>query len=367
MQRHPYILEAGSEESECGIYDPEPIQDDDLWFMPASFSGEADDLAPPLPRADHSRLIDVDAWREAEASLAVSLAKVAAKLGALDERLRRAPEGWRHRLALIEASGVSWLGTERISAERLSLWRAMRLSGVQEDNQALARADWACRRLTAGPMPDVTSAESVMDFLGRQEPAEVDHILHPSGEPIGDQLAAWCEEMNRAGDLHPISRAAFGQYLWGPTGLLAHVPGAEMEAAVLSARIATDGLTGGAVFLPLAGGGLSGLRRVGNPAERLRRFLKGAEAAILATLRHLDQLEAWQGRASHALKGRSGRTPKRMVEVLSEWPLVSAPMAEEITGASRAALQRNLNDMAQMGLIREITGQGRYRVWCALV
>jgi DNA-binding IclR family transcriptional regulator len=56
-----------------------------------------------------------------------------------------------------------------------------------------------------------------------------------------------------------------------------------------------------------------------------------------------------------------------MVEVLSEWPLVSAPMAEEITGASRAALQRNLNDMAQMGLIREITGQGRYRVWCALV
>ena len=41
-------------------------KDDDLWFMPASFSGEADDLAPPLPRADHSRLIDVDAWREAE-------------------------------------------------------------------------------------------------------------------------------------------------------------------------------------------------------------------------------------------------------------------------------------------------------------
>lgn len=335
--------------------------------MPAPGGENANDLAPPLPRADRSRLINVDTWRKAEASLAVPLAQVAAKLGALDERLRRAPEGWRHRLALIEASGLSWLGTERISAERLSLWRAMRLSGIQEDNRALARADWACRRLTEGPMPDVTSAESIMDFLGRQEPLETDDVQHPSGEPIGEQLAAWCEEMERARDFHPISQAAFGLFLWGPAGLLAHVQGAEMEAAVLAARLATSGLTGGAVFLPLAGGGLSRLRRAGNPQERLRQFLDGAGAATLAALRHLDQLEAWQGRAEQALQGRSGRTPKRLIEVLTEWPLVSAPMAEAITGASRAALQRNLNDMAQMGLIREITGQGRYRVWCALV
>lgn len=327
--------------------------------MPTADEEDSVDPTSPLPRANRSKLIDVDAWRTAEATLAVPLAQVAAKLGALDERLRRAPEGWRHRLALIEASGLSWLGTERISAERLSLWRAMRLSGVQEDNRALARADWACRRLTAGPMPDVTSAESVMDFLGRQDPTEPDHVLRPSGEPIGDHLAAWCEEMDRARDLHPISRAVFGHFLWGPTGLLAHVTGSEMEAAVLAARLAVNELIGGALFLPLAGGGLSGLRRVGNPEERLRRFLAGAGAAVLATLRHLDQLEAWQG--------RSGRTPKRLVEVLSEWPLVSAPMAEQHTGSSRAAVQRNLNEFTALGLIREVTGQGRYRVWCASI
>ncbi|MGB0748532.1 MAG: helix-turn-helix domain-containing protein [Magnetospiraceae bacterium] len=126
-------------------------------------------------------------------------------------------------------------------------------------------------------------------------------------------------------------------------------------------------MNGGAVFLPLAGGGLSRLRRAGNPQERLRQFLDGAGAATLAALRHLDQLEAWQERAAHALKGRSGRTPKRLVEILSEWPLVSAPMAEEITGASRAAAQRNLNDFTALGLIREVTGQGRYRVWCASI
>ena len=40
-------------------------------------------------------------------------------------------------------------------------------------------------------------------------------------------------------------------------------------------------------------------------------------------------------------------------------------MAQAITGASRAAVQRNLAWMQNHGLIREITGQGRYRMWRA--
>jgi Fe2+ or Zn2+ uptake regulation protein len=40
-------------------------------------------------------------------------------------------------------------------------------------------------------------------------------------------------------------------------------------------------------------------------------------------------------------------------------------MAEALTGASRAAVQRNLAWMEARGLIREVTGQGRYRMWRA--
>jgi DNA-binding IclR family transcriptional regulator len=40
-------------------------------------------------------------------------------------------------------------------------------------------------------------------------------------------------------------------------------------------------------------------------------------------------------------------------------------MAEARTGASRAAIQRNLMWMEASGLIREVTGQGRYRMWQA--
>ena len=40
-------------------------------------------------------------------------------------------------------------------------------------------------------------------------------------------------------------------------------------------------------------------------------------------------------------------------------------MAEALTGASRAAVQRNLKWMEDRGLIREVTGQGRFRMWRA--
>lgn len=74
-------------------------------------------------------------WTKAEAGLAVHLAWLAGRLGILDERLRRGPEGWRHRLALIEAADLSWFAGDRTSADRLALWVALRMSGVQGDDR----------------------------------------------------------------------------------------------------------------------------------------------------------------------------------------------------------------------------------------
>jgi len=64
---------------------------------------------------------------------------VAGRIGALDDRLRRGPEGWRHRFALIEAADLSLFVRDRIGPDRLTLWIFMRLSGVQDDTAALAR------------------------------------------------------------------------------------------------------------------------------------------------------------------------------------------------------------------------------------
>ena len=89
------------------------------------------------------------------------------------------------------------------------------------------------------------------------------------------------------------------------------------------------------------------------------------ETACLTAMRHLNDIEAWAARAEAQMTLLSGKTPPALRAVLSEWTLVSAPMAEALTDASRAVVQRNLTWMEARGLIREVTGQGRFRMWRA--
>jgi len=340
------------------FYDPlvdamglEETSEDDLWFLPGPIEEEPDFL-PPRPRAELRETEVLDDWRCAEAGSAARLARVAGRIGALDDRLRRGPKGWRHRLALMEAADLSWFVGDRIGPDRLALWKSMRLSGVQDDTAALARVGWAVRRLTGGPGPEV----DLSAFLDRRDPEN----LGVEAEPFADRAGGWLDLMAQAADLHPITRACMGFHLWSLAGLGQH--GDRMEAAVTAARIvASEGK--GALFAPLAMGGAGGLRSGGPPADRLSRWLDGMETACLTAMRHLDDIEAWSARAEAEMSPLSGRTPPALCAVLTEWPLVSAPMAEALIGASRAAVQRNLAWMEARGLIHEMTGQGRYRMW----
>lgn len=330
----------------------EQASENDLWFLPGPMEEEPNYLLPG-PRAEPRETEVLDAWRRAEAGNAARLARIAGRIGALDDRLKRGPEGWRHRLALMEAADLSWFVGARVSQDRLALWIALRLSGVQDDTAVLARVGWVVRRLTGGPGPE----QDLSAFLDRRDPEN----LSDETEPFVDRASGWLDLMGQAADLHPITRSCMGFHLWSLAGLGQH--GDRMEAAVSAARIvASDGT--GAVFAPLAMGGAGGLRAGGPPADRLARWLDGMEAACLTAMRKLDDIEAWSARAVVEMASLSGRTPPALRAVLTEWPLVSAPMAEALTGASRAAVQRNLAWMEARGLIREVTGQGRYRMWC---
>lgn len=357
-----------------GPYDAGAPDEADLWFLPDP-DDAPDPAEPPLPRADRRALADVGAWRRAEAGRAAALARVAGRFGALDDRLRHGPPGQRQRLALIEAADLSWLAGDRIAADQLALWQAMHLAGVQQEPQAMARAGWAFRRLSGGPGPEAGLAA----FLARHE---VTPPLHDGGGGgarailaeaeagrLSDEIAAWAEAMAEADDLHPITRAALAFHLWSLAGMSG--PAVAVEAGVLAARLAASEAVGGALFLPLAlggdarlgGGGGDG----GDPGARLDRWYAAADQATRRALAHLDRLAAWQTRAGAALARYSGRTPARLISVLADWPLVSAPMAEAATGASRAAVQRNLARIEADGLIREVTGQSRYRTWTAFL
>ena len=329
----------------------EQSSEEDLWFLPGPMEEEPDYL-PPGPRAEPREAEVLDDWRKAEAGHAARLARVAGRVGALDDRLKRGPDGWRHRLALFEAADLSWFAGDRIGPDRLALWMSMRISGLQDDIDALARVGWAVRRLTGGPGPEV----DLSAFLDRRDPENMAN----EAEPFADRAGGWLDLMAQVADLHPIARVCAGYHFWSLAGL--GQQGDRMEAAVTAARIAASEERG-AVFAPLAMGGAGGLRDGGPPADRLARWLDGMETACLTAMRHLDDIQAWSARAETEMTPLSGKTPRALRAVLTEWPIVSAPMAEALTDVSRAAVQRNLAWMQAQGLVREMTGQGRYRMW----
>ncbi|MDT8853578.1 hypothetical protein RNZ50_00735 [Paracoccaceae bacterium Fryx2] len=341
-KRTLYAKDPGDDDlSRPGPYDPEPDADDP-WFEP-----EPQDI--PLPRADRRPLIEPRAWAAAQADLAAELAAVAVLFGALDERLRAGPDGWRHRLALLEAAELSWWAGDRVPLDRLALWEGLRLANALDDSQALTRAAWALRRLAGGPGPEAGMAA----FLGRHGPQGA----VPDGLEDLDELATGLDH------LHPVTRSAALFHGWRMQGQGG--PARDIEAAVLAARVAARMGRGGAVFVPLAHAGFAGGRGGGAVLDKLALWLGGAERSVLAALLHLDRVADWAGRAGVALADLQGRTPALLVTQFAAWPMVSAPLAEQATGAGRATVQRNLTLMQGRGLIREVTGQGRYRVWTA--
>ena len=168
----------------ANVEEVEETSEDDLWFLPGQIEEEPDDL-PPGPRAEPRETAVLDDWRKAEAGHAARLARVAGRLGALDDRLRRGPEGWRHRLALIEAADLSWFVGDRIGPDRLALWILLRLSGVQDDTAALARVGWAVRRLIGGPGAEV----DLPAFLDRRDPEN----MADEAEPFADRAGGWLD------------------------------------------------------------------------------------------------------------------------------------------------------------------------------
>ena len=327
-------------EAAASLYDvvdtPEP------WFLPGP---ELEDDVALLPQFKSDRLFEPDDWLAAQGRLSGDLAGAVLVQGRLAERMARAGEGARLRLALQDVAELGWWTGARLGVERLALFVALRV-GSGDEGRDLEQAAWAVRRLTGGPEPGAGGwSAGLTGFLGL----------------TGEAVESLAEIMIGTQALHPLTRAALLLHGWRVAG--ADRAAGNLEAAVLAARHGTLG----APFLPLGLAGGAALRGQGSPEARLAAFYRGAEQAGLAALLLLDRVEAWQRRAEAACADLSGKTPQALIEVFARWPMVSAPMAEAHAQASRAAVQRNLDLLVARELVREITGQGRYRVWTAVL
>jgi len=307
-------------------------------------------------------------WLAAEAGQYRALLRAAQALARFGERLKAGPEGMAERFALgtvsalLRGDGI-WLG-----AEQIALYRALRIAG-DDTAQDLARASWAVRRLSGGSGDGGGDADGPLDglraFLGRRV---VSHPQQPIGQerPVGDELdelsGKWLADLGRLKDAHPLTRAAFGFALWRA---LAITPlDQRLEPGVAALMI---GAAGQARFLALTQGRLFGQTGggAGAVAVRLAEFYGAAEAGARAALSEMDRLSKWQARAQQSVAGHSGRTPGLLVPLFLRFPVVSAALAAQRTRCSRVAVSRNLNLrlLDRLGLIREVTGQSRYRFW----
>jgi hypothetical protein len=345
----PYPIFNDLSEEMAGPYDS-PSAPDDLWFLPDDDHTPDATFQEPflLTKSNRAGLLDAKAWRAAEATLAADLAALAFDFGRLSERVLAAGAGAIQRLALAEASSLSWWTGDRVSAERMALWQSYRIGAADVEGSGLIRTAWAARRLAAAGQGG--DAAAVLQ-VGLGEGADK-HLIAEVAQVLGDLPG-----------LSTVAQGCALFHLWRSLDERPeHLRG--LEAAVLGARLAAGQ---GMRFLPLTLTGFAALTLSGAPEARLAGWITGAHRAVLAALMMLERLADWRVRATAATADLQGRTPAQLIAALAAHPMLGAAQAEAETGASRAAVQRNLDVLTTRGLAREVTGQGRFRVWAAKI
>ena len=341
-------------------YDPEDTDEDDLWFLPAM----PEDRAPtdmPLPAAVRTKRFKPDDWLLAETEVGRLFAEAAAQLARYDERLRRLP-GCHERIALLSASAALEVQGDWLPAERIALYVALRERGGDEALE-LRQADWAVRRYLSGLDP----RDDLSGYLGRH-PTDRDGFLdldlfgEPArGEEFSNLSREWLSFLDamEANYAPPLIRAGAAFHHWRTSAISA--PGIITEPAVIASVLAADELQAG--FVPVTLGGRLDLLAQGGTEARLRGWLRAVRDGCARALLELERVETWRNRATDATRDLSGKTPPRIIDTLVRSTLTSTDMLSSATKSSKAAIRRNMAEFENRGLVREVTGQGRYRFW----
>jgi hypothetical protein len=170
----------------------------------------------------------------------------------------------------------------------------------------------------------------------------------------GEAVESMAEVIVGTEALHPLTRAALLLHGWRVAGETRAAR--DLEATVLAGRHGALG----ALFLPLALAGGAAFRGQGSVDARIAAFYRGAEQAGLAALLLFDWVKSWRLWPHVALSDLSGKTPAALVEVFARWPMVSTPMDEDHTRASRATFLYH-------GFLTDHGGGPRHRVERTLI
>lgn len=316
-----------------------------------------------MTETDATKLIDISDWLRAQSAASVQLADAAQTVGRLDQLVAALPpdrqRGAITRLALIEVEAILW--GQGTPLRREEIGRDLMEARASTDLDAMKQARWAIRRLEGQ-----TSLTDLRAFLALHR-AEGDHLPSPlhgraTGRDFDESAGAFLGLIDGLDALHPIARACPARIAWR----LAELSAIEdlIEGAVWTGRAMAprcEGLS----FLPLGRHG----RRVwldgGTPGERMSRHLEAVTQGALDARRHLTRLTLWAAQTRDATAAIKGDNPARIVDALLTQPLMTTAMVEDHAGISRDTAERLLRRMQDDGLVREVTGTRRFRLWTA--
>ena len=353
-----------------------------IWDMDEDDGDDAERgiaAAPPWPIAnDILAWPDPAAWIRAEGAAGRALAEATAAVVRLDERLlgmdADARKGARLRIALEAVPELLWSEGVRLRPEYLALAGVDRLGGG-DDAPLLARAAWAVRRMTATAGLDTSAVgpKEMRAFLGLREPGSATDGADSSQEDdfqvLGlpephrvepEALDEWCAVVSALGEAHPLTRAVAGGALWAGLGVTdaAYLVEPAMVMGVLGAAAGQGGVIAAPVGRLRPGSGGEVLTRL---EAGLDRIAEGARTALM----QLGLVAAWQGRAIRVTDGLKGKGPVALIALFSARPVVSARDIATALDLTDRHARRLVDKFAELGLVRELTGHGRFRYWAA--
>ncbi|MEL6236684.1 MAG: helix-turn-helix domain-containing protein, partial [Pseudomonadota bacterium] len=116
-------------------------------------------------------------------------------------------------------------------------------------------------------------------------------------------------------------------------------------------------------FLPLGALPLPARQGRARAADRLAALITAATAQLPICLAGLSRRRDWAAAAAAALPG--GKVARAALPLICHEALVSANLLRDRLGVSQQAANAALHRLAALGLIEELSGQQRYRLWRA--
>ncbi len=338
--------------------------------MSEGFSTYPDRAWPELGARDAA----LEPWLTAAQAPEVLLALVGAAeaQARLETRLAHDPAttNGAGRLALSEAADAMWLAGDAGARDRLALYAHGRQAAV--DSRDLL-ADWALRRLQGQGDPAAMTIAGLRSFLGLTRPRsgdaeewvsdQVDLFPRPVGQELDEALGQWLDVAGRLDGRHRLIRAAVLHRAWRWLGLSG--PEDPVTPMIVCTRV--GGAGGGAPgFAPLAGAArrLRTFAVSGTEARRLAATLTAFEEAATEASLTCERLSIWRERAAKAAGTRARRA---VIEATAGAPVVSTKAIARRAGLTGQAVNGAARALSGQGIIQEVTGQSRFRLWKAAI